>query len=346
MKRYLCILLVLLLVCLPLTACNKSPASQPEAEKTNKAEPATEKSTEARVLRLAHNITMGGTDDQAANMLAEKVKEKSGGTLEIKVYPGGQLGNERDMLEGIQLGSIDMGLNTSAYISNIAPEFGLLDVPFLFSDFEDVRNALSGDGGEYLKEKLLKEQGIRVLNWWNSSFRIMLTKSAPIKSLDDLKGRKMRAPEVPVYIDMFDALGANPTPIPFGEVYTSIQTGVVDGVEVCAEEMYAMKFHEVGKYIAKTNHIFSTMIPIINEDVFQSLTPDQQKVLQEAVDETTDWQWDAFRAADEHALQAMGEAGVEINEIDQAPLAEACAEMQMKYATDYNAVELLEMLKK
>lgn len=351
-KNVLSLLLAAVLLTVPLTGCNKGPA--PSAAPASSAAPAPAASadppsdaaptTDAKILRLAHNITMGGIDDEAANMFAEKVKEKSGGTLEVRVYAGGQLGNERDMLEGIKMGTIDMGMNTSAYISNLCPQYGLLDLPYMFTSFEDVRAKLAGEAGTQLSEMLLKDHGIRVLNWWNSSFRVMLTKSAPIESIGDLKGRKMRAPEVPVYIDMFTALGANPTPIPFGEVYTSIQTGVVDGVEVCAEEMYSMKFHEVGQYIAKTNHIFSCMIPIINEKVYEGLTDAEKAAVNEAMSETTDWQWEAFAQSDEHALRAMIDAGITLTEPDIAPFMEACKPMQEKYAADYQAEDLLALL--
>ena len=297
-------------------------------------------------LRLAHNVTIGGTEDQAAVKFAELVKEKTNGSVEITVYGGGQLGDETALLEGVQLGSIDMALATSAYISNLVPQFGLLDLPFLFDDLADVKAKLEGDAGEYLREKLMEAENIRVLDYWNSGFRVMLTKSAPITSLADIKGRKMRAPEVPVYIDMFTALGAAPTPIPFGEVYTSINTNVVDGVEVCAEEMYTMKFHEVGKYIAKTNHIFSTMIPICSEKVFSSLSEDQQAAVLEASKEAAEWQWENFETADEHALEEMEAAGIEVNELtDRDDWMAACADMQDKYAADADAADLLELLR-
>lgn len=297
-------------------------------------------------LRLAHNVTLGGTEDQAAEKFAELVKEKTNGSVEITVYGGGQLGDETALLEGVQLGSIDMALATSAYLSNLVPQFGLLDLPFLFDDLSDVKAKLEGEAGDYLREKLLENENIRVLDYWNSGFRVMLTKSAPITSLEDIKGRKMRAPEVPVYIDMFNSLGAAATPIPFGEVYTSINTNVVDGVEVCAEEMYTMKFHEVGNYIAKTNHIFSTMIPICSENVFSKLTEEQQQAVLEASKEAAEWQWENFEKADELALEEMAEAGIEVNELtDRDAWVEACKDMQDKYAEEADAADLMEILR-
>ena len=246
----------------------------------------------------------------------------------------------------MQLGTIDAAMCTSAYISNLVPQFQLLDLPFLFTDNDDVREKLNGEVGDELKQLLLDQEKIRILGYFSSGFRIMLTKSAPIKNLSDIKNRKMRAPEVPVYIDMFKALGAAPTPIPFGEVYTSINTNVVDGVEVCAEEMYTMKFHEVGRYIALTNHIFSTMIPLISENVYSKLSEDQKNAVMEAAAEATDWEWENFEKADEEALKSMEESGIEVNELlDRENWVAACSDMQDSYAKDCNGTEMLKILR-
>lgn len=317
-----------------------------QADSEDNSDQAEKNGTAEVSISLAHNLASGGTEDQAVQYFKEKVAELSDGKIEIVVYGNGQLGNERDMIEGVQLGTVDMALNTSAYLSNLSPQFGMLDLPFLYKDYADAKEKLDGEPGEGLKELLLSEQNIRVMSYWCSGFRVMLTKSAPINSLADLKGRNMRAPEVDVYVDMFKALGANPTPIPFGEVYTSMQTGVVDGVEVCPEEMYTMKFHEVGKYIAVTNHIFSTMIPIINESVFQELTKEQQDILTEAMKEAEDWEWEHFESANQEALEKMEESGVEVTYPDQNELKEACTSMQSEYADKYDAHDLLTELSK
>ncbi len=299
------------------------------------------------VIKLAHNLTIGGTEDEAVNRFAELVAEKTNGAVVVQVYGGGQLGDETDLLEGLQLGTVDACLSTSAYLSNLVPQYALLDAPFLFDDLTDVRAKLEGEAGDKLKEELLSQQNMRVLGFWNSGFRVMLTKSAAITSLEDIQKRKMRAPEVPVYIDMFEALGAAPTAIPFSEVYTSINSGVVDGVEVCAEEMYTMKFHEVGKYIAKTNHIFSTMIPIISEKVFSSLTVEQQTAVLEAAAEATEYEWEIFEEADVHALKEMEASGVEVSDLtDREDWVEACIGLQDQYAQEADAQDLLDLLRK
>lgn len=315
-------------------------------EKEMKTEGSRSSSNAEVTIKLAHNVTIGGTEDKAIQKFAELVNEKTNGAVEIQVYGAGQLGDETELLEGLQLGTIDAAMCTSAYISNLVPQFQLLDLPFLFTDNDDVREKLNGEVGDELKQLLLDQEKIRILGYFSSGFRIMLTKSAPIKNLSDIKNRKMRAPEVPVYIDMFKALGAAPTPIPFGEVYTSINTNVVDGVEVCAEEMYTMKFHEVGRYIALTNHIFSTMIPLISENVYSKLSEDQKNAVMEAAAEATDWEWENFEKADEEALKSMEESGIEVNELlDRENWVAACSDMQDSYAKDCNGTEMLKILR-
>ena len=333
------------------TGCNKAPeqSSLPET-KTAEEQPVVQneagggetpaenpESKDTIVLKLAHHTAIDSAYDVAIKHYADLVYERTDGRVRIDVYPAAQIGGERDVLEGLELGTVDMTLNTSALIMNIVPEDGLLDLPFLFEDYDHVRACLDGEAGKMLGDKLLEQRGIRMLGGWCSGFRIMLTTNKRIESLEDFSGVKFRAPETPVYIDMFTALGSSPTPIPYGEVYTALQTGVVEGVEVAAEPMYTSKFHEVGKYLIRTNHIFSTICPLINEEKFQSLPEDVQQIMLDTMKEATDYQWELFAEADEKALQAMIDSGCELIEIDRQPLVEACADMQQKYIEELDA---------
>lgn len=337
-----------------LTGCNKAPEEKETDTKETTSTPAAEEkeiddkavSGDTVVLKLAHHTAIDSAYDVAAKHYADLVYERTDGRVKIEVYPAAQLGGERDVLEGLKLGTIDMSLNTSALIMNITPEFGLLDLPFLFEDYDHARACLDGEPGQLLADKLLEENGIRMLGGWCSGFRVMMTTDKKIEKLEDFKGLKMRAPETPVYIDMFTALGANPTPIPYSEVYTAMQTGVVEGVEVAAEPMYTSKFHEVGKYIVRTNHIFSTMCPLINEKKFKSLPEDVQQIMIDTMKEATDYEWEKFLEADEAALQAMVDSGCELNEIDRQPLMDACASVQDKYVEELNAQEFMDSIQK
>ena len=336
----LTVIWTVLVLCLSLAACTKPPAAP-----AGGAAAAPKENTPSIVLKLAHHTALDSAYDVSIKHFGKLVSDKTGGNLTVDVYPAAQLGGERDVLEGLKMGTIDMTLNTSALIMNLTPEFGLLDLPFLFQDYKSARASLDGPGGKILADKLLAEHGIRMLAGWNSGFRIMLTNSKPIEKLADFKGMKMRAPETPVYMDMFRALGANPTPIPYGEVYTALQLGVVEGVEVAPEPMYTSKFHEVGKYLVRTNHIFSAICPLINEEKYQSLPQAYKDAINSAMVESTDYEWDLFIKSDEKALQAMIDYGCKLNEIDRDSLREACKPMHAEYEKKYNATELLSLLK-
>lgn len=319
-------------------------ASSTTAETEDTAAVESDYSGEELELSFAHNLAVDSVLDQAANQFADLVAEKSGGKITVTVYPAAQLGNESDMLEGMELGTIDMMLGTTTYLSNVSPEFAVLDLPFLFSDVDHVKEILDGEVGEALKTDLSEQKQMRIMGYMNSGFRIMLTSDTQLVDLDSFHGVKMRSPETEVYIEMFESLGASPTPISLSETYTSIQTGVVEGVEMSAQQLYTNKFHEVTNYVARTNHIFTTVCPIISNSKWDSLSEEAQAILDESMVEVIDWEWDAFDQADEEALQSMVDAGLEVNDIDQAPLSEACSDLYKEISEKNNCADLLEMI--
>lgn len=329
-------------------ACNKAPeevvATNPEKETGDQAVTTGTYDGESMEISLAHNLAVGSVLDEACNKFAELVSEKSGGKIKITVYPAAQLGNERDMIEGIQMGTIDIVLATTAYISNIQPEFAVLDLPFVFDDLTHVQGCLEGEVGSKLRDTLSAGQDMHVLGYLNSGFRDMLTAKTKLEDLESFKGLRIRAPEVDVYIKMFQALGAKPTPIAFSEVYTSIQTDVVEGVEVSADQIYTMKFYEVGKYIAETNHIFTTVAPICMNSYWDGLNDSAKTILEEAMEEVVAWEWPAFDESNNNALTEMANAGIEVNKIDRDALREACLGVHEEIASASNCTDLLELI--
>jgi len=340
------VVVVVLAISLAFVGCNKAPVKSDEKgeKKTSEETKATTYEGEAFDICLAHNLAVGSVLDQACNKFAEEVKERSGGKITVTVNPAAQLGNERDMLEGIQVGTVDIMLATTAYVSNIQPEFAVLDFPFIFDDLDHVKATLNGEVGDKLKTTLSDGHDLRILDYWNSGFRQMLTAKTKLENLESFNHLQIRAPEVPVYIAMFEALGANPTPIPFGDVYTSIQTGVVEGVECSNDQIYTMKFYEVGKYIALTNHIYTTVVPIVSNEYWDNLPEDAQKIINEAMAETTAWQWPAFEEGDQKSLDTMKESGIEVNDIDRKELQEACVKVYDELAEKNNCKDLLDMI--
>jgi len=209
--------------------------------------------------------------------LAEKY---SNGKLKVDVAVGGVLGGERDVAEGIQLGTVN-GAILGGILQNFDPAMSILEFPFLFKNDKHVRAVMEGPVGEKIRARLIAKTGIRELHYVMRTPRELTTKK-PVKSLADLKGMKIRVPEMEAHLATWKALGANPTPLAFTEVYTALQLGTVDGQENPLGVIYANKFFEVVDYLAITDHLVGFMMIVMNDKKFQSLAPDLQKALEKA----------------------------------------------------------------
>ena len=243
-------------------------------------------SASAATLKLGHVSGSDPKDNwQAGSMkFAELVDQKTKGDVKVQVFPSSQLGNDRDMTEGMRLGSVDLAL-IAGVLSNFEPRMGLLEIPYIFRDPEHMRKVLNGPVGEELAASLLKS-GIRVLGWWERGPR-MLTANKPVKALADVKGMKIRVPEIPVSVESWRAFGANPTPMAFGEVYSGLQQKVIDAQENPLAIISSAKLSEVQKYVMKSNHIYGYVALAMSEKNFQKLSPEQQKGVMEAAKEAT-----------------------------------------------------------
>ena len=243
----------------------------------------------AQTLKLGHVAASDPKDNwQAGSMkFAELVKERSKGAVTVQVFPSSQLGNDRDMTEGMRLGSVDFGL-IAGVLSNFEPRMGVLEIPYIFRDTEHMRKVLNGPIGDELAAALLKS-GIRVLGWWERGPR-MLTTNKAVKTPADLKGLKIRVPEIPVSVDAWRALGTNPTPMAFGEVYSGLQQKVIDGQENPMAIIATAKLNEVQKFVMRTNHIYGYVALAMSEKNFQKLSPEARKAVTDAAKEATAWE--------------------------------------------------------
>lgn len=271
------------------------------------------------VLRLADIAPTQSLRYEALARFAELAGEKSGGKLEIKVFPGGQLGGERDLVESVSMGTVDMTAGSTTLLGTLEPKMGIVDLPFIWRDTEHTHKVMKGEVGTELANGLQKKN-LHVLTWMDLGSRMLMTRDRPVKSLDDLKGLKIRVPESEVYVKTFEMLGANPTPMPWGEIYTSLQTKVVEAVEAPPDSMYTTKFQEVAKQGTLTWHMWTGLGLVINEGKFAKLSPDLQKALVEAAQEAADWNNSEALKRQNQAVKQLAEAGVAIHEIDRASL--------------------------
>lgn len=243
-----------------------------------------------KILKLGDVQPPDDPINACAYKFAELVAAKTKGEVKVEVFPGGQLGNDREMIEAMRQGVLDMSMEGSINYEAFVPETALFDLPFLFKDRQAVFKALDSPTSRQIWDTLRTQIGVRILSLPENGFRQITTAKTPIKSLADLKGLKMRVPQTKLYLDTFKALGTNPTPITFTELFTALQSGVVEGEENGMALIYSSKFYEVQKFLAVTNHIYDAAPIAISEKTWQTLTPDQQKAVQAAANEARDFQ--------------------------------------------------------
>jgi tripartite ATP-independent transporter DctP family solute receptor len=231
----------------------------------------------------------------------EKVEKASGGQINVKVFHSAALGGDPDIIQGVQLGNIEMGTPTAGVLTPFCPEFDIMSLPFLFRDFQHIHKALDGVLGEALSTALEKKLGILTLGFSTSGLRQVETR-VPVNKASDMKGLKIRTMNDPGIIEVFKLLGAIPTPIAFGEVYSALQSGVVDGCETSFISWINSKFYEVAKYGIRINYMDTGRIYFINKKFFEKLTPQHKEIITSSMKEAI-----AF-VRNEYATQ---EAGIE-----------------------------------
>ena len=273
------------------------------------------------VFKLGHIADPENPYAKGAEKFAQLVKEKTGGKVEIQVFPSSQLGNQRDLVEGTQFGTIDFTMTSTAVLGNFLPQVAVFDLPFIFRDVQHAYKALDTVGME-IAQKL---QGMKLLAYYENGVRHMTNSKRPIRKPEDMKGLKIRVMEQPIYIEMIKALGGNPTPMAFGELFTALQQGVVDGQENPAAHIYTARFFEVQKYISLTAHTYSAEPMLVSLAAWNKLPKDLQEKIQAAANESRDWQRDLCRQLEEGYWTKIQESGKsEINrDVDKKAFADA-----------------------
>jgi len=287
------------------------------------------------VLKLG---TIHSAEDLATdslNKMAELVKEKTGGTVVIEHYPASQLGDVTSQIEAVMMGSQDMFFGAASFIANYVPDIGVGGIFFCFNDEQHFINYLNSPVIKDVEDKFLQDKGVRVISQnWRRSPRVMLTRKTPIQSIDDMKGLKMRVPEIRTYLESVKALGANPTPVPWGETYLALQQGVVDACESPIDMITGMKFHEAAPNITLTNHVRENDALVINEAKWQTMSVTQQEALISAAQEMSEWYNSSVKQKTEEAVATMKSQGAKFYEIDVTPFVEIMGKAAQKMEND------------
>jgi tripartite ATP-independent transporter DctP family solute receptor len=244
----------------------------------------------------------------------EIVEEESGGRIKVEIYPNGQLGDDRTMIEGLQFGTLEaVGVSTSM-LANWAPPMLAYDLPFAFPDNETAYQVLDGPFGEKVG-KLLEKENLVLLAYMENGFRQLTNNEKEIKSVKDLKGLKIRTMQTPVHLDTWKKLGASPTPMAYTELFTALQQGVIDGQENPYGNIAMDKFYEVQKYLTETNHVYNPMGLVISKKFFDGLTKEEKKIVKKAAVEAGQYQRDLNQQENEGYKQTLIDNGVKITEL-------------------------------
>ncbi|NLL37638.1 MAG: DctP family TRAP transporter solute-binding subunit [Fretibacterium sp.] len=263
--------------------------------------------------KFAHSGSLEHQYQIGAEHFKKLVEEKSGGEMTVTIFPQAQLGGERDLAEGVRMGTIEVVSLAASNLATFVPELQVFGVPFLYTTLEQVYSVLDGEVGQELAEIILGK-GFRNLGFWEVGFRNITNNIRPVKVPEDMKGLKIRVQESKIWIEFMRSLGAIATPIPFGELYTALQQKVTDGEENPIATIYSMKFYEVQKYVTMTGHTYEPAVVIANPKWFNGLSEDQQRIILEATAETTTYQRAKLAELEKERLDAIREAGVEIEE--------------------------------
>lgn len=287
--------------------------------------------SETYTITLSSHQTSSSVHHWTCAEFKSRVEERTNGAVTVNLFEDAQLGNERDNIEGVQMGSIHMCLADTGYVANLTSDYNILQLPFLFRDYDHLNKVLNSDIVGAMNQKMIDACGIRALSWYPDGLRDFLM-NTPASSVAEFKGCKLRSMESDVIIDCIEALGAAATPIAWGEVYTSIQTNVVEGLEAAPTSLYTSKFYEVADKLVKTEHINLGVTLLINEAFFQSLPAEYQDIMITAMQEiSVEQQKNTVQQMDE-AVEKLKAEGVTVIEIDKEEFRAACEPTWGKYA--------------
>ncbi len=300
--------------------------------------------SDVTVIKLAHGHDPTHPVHRAMEYMAERLADESGGAMRIDIYPSEQLGTERQALELLQIGSLGMTKVSAAVLENFAAPFKVLSLPYIFRNEAHQRAVLEGPIGRELLAAATRFR-LRGLCFYDAGSRSFYTKDRPIRVPADLEGLKIRTQESATATRMVNTLGGSATPIAWGELYSALQQGVVDGAENNPPSFYLSRHYEVARYYSLNEHTGVPDVLLISTTIWNDLTEREQQWLQAAVHESAEYQKVLWRQATEEALQAVQDAGVQVIRPDKTPFADKLAPMYAAYRDEPHIHALIERIR-
>ncbi|MBL02791.1 uncharacterized protein METZ01_LOCUS30082 [marine metagenome] len=273
-------------------------------------------SEDVRVLKLAHGLAVDHPVHHAITYMADEVSRLSSGTLRIDIYPSEQLGSEREILELVQLGIIAMAKSSSAPIESFVPAMQVFGLPYLFRDANHLWNVLEGPVGEEILEAGVT-RGLKGLCYYDAGARSFYTTTKPIHQPSDLKGLKIRVQKSVMAMETVKALGGSPTPIDWGELYSALDQGIVDGAENNSPSFFVSRHYEISRYYSLDEHARPPDVLVINPAIWKSLSADHRQVLDQAVSASVEFQRNLWAEREAENLASIEAAGVTVIRPDQ-----------------------------
>lgn len=316
MKKLTVALSIILCIFL-LAGCGQTAApAASEAPQETPAEPVASEApldVSERTIRFATTSAEGTAIVDAMHSFADLVKEASGGAITVEIYPSSALGDVSESYQNVQLGVLDMAVTSAQNIANSgASGFTALCLPYVFKDAEHIINVIQGEIGDELLASV-QTSGTKCIGvgFWDAGSRCFFS-TEPIRSIEDIAGMKIRCQQLDVDTDMTTALGASPTPIAFGELYSALQTGIVDGAENPLSGIYNGKFYEVCKYVTLDEHSAPPVVIVFSETIWNTMSEDEHNIIMEAWKEASSTNYDCLVSEQEHYVGLLEAEGVEV----------------------------------
>ncbi|VBB05388.1 trap transporter solute receptor dctp/teaa [Lucifera butyrica] len=296
------------------------------------------------VLKAADVQPEGYPTVEGLKYMAKLLDERSHGRIKMQVYAGGQLGGEKETIEMTQMGTVAIARVNSAPMVSFAPKMGVYSMPFIFRNEDHLWKVLDGPVGKELLKDLTSANLIG-LGYYDSGARSFYTKSKPINTPEDAKGLKIRVQQSKIFIDTMNALGASATPMDYGEVYSGLQTGIIDGAENNPPSLYSSKHYEVAKYYSLDEHSMVPEVILMSKKVWDGLSPDDQKLIAQAAFESEAYERKAWNEYTEKSLEQLKAHGVKISKPDKEPFIKAMAPVYAQYPEYKDLISQIQAVK-
>jgi tripartite ATP-independent transporter DctP family solute receptor len=269
------------------------------------------------VIRIGTTVAADHPENQGARKIKELVEARSNGEMQVQIFTDSQIGDQRTMVENLRLGVQDMTWVTVGFFGSYEPILNVVESGYLFRDSAHSYKVFDGPFGDEIRG-LVEKHGVKLLGFYEAGMRHVTNSVRPVATPADLNGLKIRTPQAKYHLNTLKLMGANPIAMPFSEVYTAVQQHVVDGQENPMSNIYNSKIYEVNKYISLTGHLHLTHMVLDSNRLFSKLSPEQQKIVADAVKESQEVQRGAVRSDDSRLLEVMVKAGAQANEADRA----------------------------